>query len=163
MRTYVVKIGSRSYDVTLDENEIAVNGVRIDVRVLNRNGCVVTFESSTRNQVVLDEQDGEAFLLLKGREVSCSVESYRDRLVRESMHQAGATLHHSEIKATMPGMVVKIYATPGTPVRKGDPLLILEAMKMENEIRAPVDGVIREIHAVERGSVEKGDLLIVIE
>jgi Biotin-requiring enzyme. len=66
------------------------------------------------------------------------------------------------IKAPMPGTVLSIKVTPGTAVKKGDVVLILEAMKMENEIFAPRDGKIGQIVATQGASVNTGDVLMTI-
>jgi biotin carboxyl carrier protein len=64
------------------------------------------------------------------------------------------------IKALMPGRVVRILVSPGTEVKKGAGLMILEAMKMENEIQAPVDGTVDQIFVSSGDTVEGGaDLL----
>jgi len=62
----------------------------------------------------------------------------------------------------MPGLLLKILKKGGDKVKKGDAVLILEAMKMENEIRSPVDGTIKAILKKEGVSVEKGEKIIVI-
>ncbi|NLZ88217.1 MAG: biotin/lipoyl-binding protein [Clostridiales bacterium] len=68
-----------------------------------------------------------------------------------------------QIKCPMPGTILDIRAAEGASVKKGDILIILEAMKMENEILSPADGVVAQI-AVQRGaSVNSGDLLAVIK
>ncbi|WP_255950373.1 acetyl/propionyl/methylcrotonyl-CoA carboxylase subunit alpha [Streptomyces odontomachi] len=66
--------------------------------------------------------------------------------------------------APMPGTVVRLAANivPGAPVRAGQPLLWLEAMKMEHEIRAPVSGTVTALHAAPGHQVEKGALLAVV-
>jgi biotin carboxyl carrier protein len=66
------------------------------------------------------------------------------------------------ITAAMPGTILEVKAAEGDTVERGQALLILEAMKMENEIMAPCDGVIGEIHVAVGASVNSGDLLIVI-
>jgi len=66
------------------------------------------------------------------------------------------------ITAAMPGTILEVKAAVGDTVVRGEPLLILEAMKMENEIMASCDGVIAEIHVVVGASVNSGDLLMVI-
>jgi biotin carboxyl carrier protein len=71
-----------------------------------------------------------------------------------------AVLKVSEIKAPMPGMVLNILVKPGDEVKKNDPLLILEAMKMENLIKAPGDAVVKSIAAEKGKAVDKGQLLI---
>lgn len=66
---------------------------------------------------------------------------------------------NSEIKAPMPGLIIDILANPGDEVKKGDSVLILEAMKMENVIKSPVDGIISEILVAKGDSVEKSKIL----
>ncbi len=64
------------------------------------------------------------------------------------------------LSAPMPGTILSIEATPGQPVRRGDPLLVLEAMKMQNIIRAPADGVVAEILAQPGQTVGFGEPLL---
>lgn len=65
-----------------------------------------------------------------------------------------------EIKAPMPGLVLKLLVKEGDAVKKNDPILILEAMKMENVIKSPGDATVSKIHAQEKTAVEKGQLLV---
>lgn len=67
------------------------------------------------------------------------------------------------IKAPMPGTILDIKTQPGASVKKGDVLLILEAMKMENEILASSDGVVLQILVAKNASVSTGDVLAVIQ
>jgi biotin carboxyl carrier protein len=69
----------------------------------------------------------------------------------------------NQLKAPMPGAVLAISTSTGASVRKGEPLLILEAMKMENVIKAPADVVIRAIHVQKGATVEKNQVLIDFE
>ncbi|MCB0583735.1 MAG: biotin/lipoyl-binding protein [Phaeodactylibacter sp.] len=68
-----------------------------------------------------------------------------------------------EVRAPMPGLVLDISVEPGQQVRKGDPLLILEAMKMENVLKSPGDGVIKAIRITKGEAVEKNYLLIELD
>ena len=68
-----------------------------------------------------------------------------------------------ELLTQMPGKVVKIIAEKGQLVKKGDNLLILEAMKMENEIKAPIDGTVKEIYVSEGQTLENGFLMMEVE
>lgn len=69
----------------------------------------------------------------------------------------------NEIRAPMPGLVLKIQVSIGQKVKKGESLLILEAMKMENLFKSPSDGTIQEIRVKEGLPVEKGGILIILE
>lgn len=64
------------------------------------------------------------------------------------------------IKAPMPGLILKVLVTEGQAIKKGEPVLILEAMKMENVFKAPGDAVVKAIKIEERQAVEKGEVLI---
>jgi biotin carboxyl carrier protein len=80
------------------------------------------------------------------------------------MHELGldkaASVAVKEIKAPMPGLVLKLLVKEGDAVKKNDPVIILEAMKMENVIKSPGDGTVKKIHAQEKTAVEKGQLLV---
>ncbi|MCH7412656.1 biotin/lipoyl-binding protein [Belliella sp. R4-6] len=65
-----------------------------------------------------------------------------------------------EIKAPMPGLIFDIKIKEGDEVKKGDPVLILEAMKMENIIKSPGDGIVKAIKIKKGDSVEKNQVLI---
>ncbi|MEG2702873.1 MAG: biotin/lipoyl-containing protein, partial [Clostridia bacterium] len=64
--------------------------------------------------------------------------------------------------APMPGTILDVKVAQGASFKKGDVLLILEAMKMENEIMAPRDGVVKQIVTTKGASVNSGDTLMVI-
>ncbi len=67
------------------------------------------------------------------------------------------------IASPMPGIVLDIIKSAGDRVKKGDTLLILEAMKMENEVMAPKDGIIARIAALKGAAVNTGDVLVVLQ
>ncbi|WP_404427650.1 pyruvate carboxylase [Ureibacillus chungkukjangi] len=69
----------------------------------------------------------------------------------------------NQIGATMPGTVLKVVVSKGSPVKRGDHLLITEAMKMETTVQAPKDGVVKEVHVIAGDAISTGDLLIELE
>ncbi len=69
----------------------------------------------------------------------------------------------AEIKTAMPGKVVRVLVEAGAPIKAGDGVLIVEAMKMQNEMKAPKDGTVREIRVAEGATVNAGDILAIIE
>ena len=68
-----------------------------------------------------------------------------------------------KITSPMPGTILAVNVTPGQSVRKGDVLMVLEAMKMENEIMCPRDGVVGSVQAAKGAAVESGTLLCVLQ
>jgi len=67
-----------------------------------------------------------------------------------------------EVRAFVPGAVLEVLAEPGQPVERGQALVVVEAMKMQNTIMAPARGVVGEIHVAPGALVEKGDRLVTL-
>ena len=68
----------------------------------------------------------------------------------------------TKINAPMPGVILDVKVAQGASVKKGDILLVLEAMKMENEIVSPADGTVAQVLATKGASVNSGDVLVVL-
>ena len=83
-----------------------------------------------------------------------------DLLLEEMGMNAAGSGSLKEIKAPMPGLILDLKVAPGDVVKKGDVVLILEAMKMENSIKSPGDGVVKEVKVSLKQSVEKNQVLI---
>ncbi|HET7263470.1 MAG TPA: biotin/lipoyl-containing protein [bacterium] len=101
----------------------------------------------------------EVHLLLDG--VAVAAETGRSSRTRGGAHVAVGSV--GLVRAPMPGLVVAIHAQPGAEVAAGQPLVIMEAMKMQMEIRAPHAGVVREVHVAPGRDVAGNDLLVTVE
>ena len=86
-----------------------------------------------------------------------------DHLIKDMGFSIGSSKHIDVIKAPMPGLILEINVEVGQTVKEDDPLLILEAMKMENVLTSPRDGIIKSITAEKGSAVEKNALLIEFE
>ncbi len=86
-----------------------------------------------------------------------------ERARAKAKHSGGGGSGAKELRAPMPGRVVKVLVKAGDAVTAGDPCVVVEAMKMENELRAPTDGTIAAVHVSEGASVEGRALLITFE
>lgn len=69
----------------------------------------------------------------------------------------------AEIKTAMPGKLVRVLVELGAEIKKGNPVLVVEAMKMQNEMKSPKDGIVKEIRFEEGATVNAGDVLAIIE
>ncbi len=107
--------------------------------------------------------DGEAVLSFHDRDVALRIEDERTRLARLATGGSRAAPGPSVIKSVMPGIVKEVRVAAGDAVLQGQPLLILEAMKMENEIRAPRDAVVERLHVDAGRAVDKGAVLVTLE
>ncbi|HMN90238.1 MAG TPA: acetyl-CoA carboxylase biotin carboxyl carrier protein subunit [Saprospiraceae bacterium] len=97
---------------------------------------------------------------INGNLYQIRLEDQYDQLVKKLGLTTKKTHKVKDIKAPMPGLVLSIQVEVGQTVQKGDPLLILEAMKMENVLKSPGEGTVKTIHAQQGAAVEKGYLLI---
>jgi len=113
--------------------------------------------------VELDLAAKRCVVKVNGKTHEVTIADAYDRLVKQMGLSTVVQHKINAIHAPMPGLVFEIVVQPGDEVHKGDPLIILEAMKMENVLKSPGDGVIKNI-CVEKGApVEKGQLLIELE
>ncbi len=117
----------------------------------------------TSHEIFVSKVDGGYRVQICGRAHFVSVENEKERFVRSLVSRNDEEDSRFELKAPMPGLVMKVLVEPGQAVKRGEGLCIIEAMKMENEIRSPVDGVVTKIFKKPSDSVEKDALLMRLE
>ncbi len=86
-----------------------------------------------------------------------------DDLIKKMGYSAGSSKALNSVRAPMPGIIIGLNVKKGQEVKKGDSLLILEAMKMENAILSPKDAKIKDIFVSKDATVDKNKLLITLE
>ena len=99
-------------------------------------------------------------LKINGQRVELQAQDRFDQLLERLGLSTASAAKVNELKAPMPGLIVDVRVQPGQAVQKGDPLLVLEAMKMENILKAPADGTIASIKVELRANVTKGQVLV---
>ncbi|MBT9394743.1 biotin/lipoyl-binding protein [Hymenobacter sp. NST-14] len=99
-------------------------------------------------------------LQLNGQRLELQAKDRFDLLLDKLGMSAAVSTKVNELKAPMPGLIVDIRVAVGQTVQKGDPLLVLEAMKMENILKAPGEGTVAAIKVALRDNVTKGQVLI---
>ncbi len=118
-------------------------------------------EKSYRAEVVKAERATKTFhFKINNKVFSVEVKDKFDLLLEKMGMTNGAPAKINNIKAPMPGLVIDLKVKAGDTVKAGDPLLILEAMKMENIIKSPGDGLIKNVKTSKGSTVEKGEVLI---
>lgn len=117
-------------------------------------------------QVELDEE-GRRLLRTRERERSMPLSFRELRVLRDGEDQAkgadGAKKKGVRVKAQMPGKIVRVLVAAGQTIEKDQPLLVMEAMKMENEIRSTAAGVVASVKVAPGQAVETGAELLTIE
>jgi biotin carboxyl carrier protein len=100
------------------------------------------------------------FIKVNGKKFKFAVKDKYDELLKSLGMDNLTTTKVANLKAPMPGLVINIDVEVGQTVQKGDALLILEAMKMENVIKSPTDGIIKNILVKKGDAVEKNQVLL---
>ena len=162
---------------------VTINGSKKSVNIINGNKALLDNRSLEYELIKIKSQN---YLLrinnyfyeictekIDNNKYSLFVNGNKiETISRTELQERAATLinaatissnHKVDIKAPMPGLIIKIKKSIGEAINQGESVLILEAMKMENDLKAPVSGVVKEVPVAEGNAVEKGDILFSIE
>ena len=156
-----------SFKIEEAEGQLLLNEAPSDFNIATLpNGMISLLYEGKSYTALLQQVDyaGKKITLsLIGRDFSFTVQEPIDLLL-EKMGMSGMAAKKAEsVKAPMPGKVLKVMAAAGQAVQKGDGLLILEAMKMENVLKATQAATVKQVMIQEGAAVEKGALLIEME
>jgi biotin carboxyl carrier protein len=157
------QIDDHTYEVDIkrDGNHISasVDGRQYELEASEPESGVYLFKHENRVFEVYVSPDGMVNIGGHQLEVKIS-DPKRLRGVRGEAEHGDGT---AEIKTAMPGKIVRILVAEGDAVEKGDGVIVVEAMKMQNEMKAPKAGVVKQIGVKEGDTVNAGDILATIE
>jgi propionyl-CoA carboxylase alpha chain len=160
---YHITIGARTLRVELDAGRVSVDGEPLDLVELaalpgtDARHLLVNGESTT---VVARRAEGGWSLSVDGWPVQAAVIDERTRVIRAMTGKGAGVQGPRPVKAPMPGLIVRVEVSVGDTVQPGQPVVTMEAMKMENELKAEAAGVVSRIHAEAGRPVEKGTVLV---
>ncbi len=155
LRQVVVNRVDGQFVVSLEGREWTIDATRVNPNNLSLLMAHESHEVTLAN----DLATGGLLMTVNGVPIAAALNT-RKRWGRKDA--ADGASGPQRMLAPMPGKVVRILANVGDAVRARQPLVVVEAMKMENELRAGRDGVVAEIHAREGQSVDAGALLLVV-
>lgn len=154
------------FQVSKEGHQVLLNGqaADFDVQPLPGGGFHVLYQNrSYRVEVQQGDQPKQYMLRINGHLYNVALKDQHDllldRLGLSHLAEKGA----EDVKAPMPGLVLQVLVQPGDEVEKGTPLLILEAMKMENVIKATTAATVKGIEVEQGKPVEKGQLLVTFQ
>ena len=165
MKYYVIVDGAEFEIEVSPEGIVTIDGEQVEVdmvRVPGQNVYSLLLEHHSYEIAVEEERDGYA-ILVQGQQFHVRVEDERQRRLMSGRSQLAPPGGDVNVTAPIPGRVVKVEVDVGDEVRAGQPLVILEAMKMENEIRSHRDGRIRAVHVSPGDNVDQGAVLLSFE
>ena len=166
VKTYHLEFNGKAYEVGIETVDgkitVTINGKKrpVDLALLNGGGALSILLDGRSFDLEVKETENGISVFALGQHFDLTVEE--DKLFRARMLSGAgkSAAREKEVRAPMPGLIVKVEVSVGQEVQPGDGLLIMEAMKMENEIRAKGAGVVKEIKVVERQPVEQNQVLI---
>ncbi|CUS90713.1 Biotin-requiring enzyme, partial [Candidatus Kryptonium thompsonii] len=166
-----MKITVNNLDIELElrkesanEFEVEVGGQKHRVKVLNISNDQIVFSIDHKIFTFNFSIDGDLTILTNSfGDYHCKVSTkYQSLIDSYRSTSSGEAKKEKILKSPMPGLVTKIFVKPGSQIKIGDKLLILEAMKMENEIRSDLEGIVEDVLVSEGSAVEKGASLLKI-
>lgn len=157
-------VNNRSFTIASSADGLLVNGEKLnwDIVEINKGYFHIIHNSqSYRAEVVEADPVTKAFTIkINGNKYEVIVKDRFDMLLEKLGMNNSSAGSINFVKAPMPGLIVELKVAAGDTVAAGDPLLILEAMKMENILKAAGQGTVRNVKVKKGDSVEKGQILI---
>jgi biotin carboxyl carrier protein len=161
---FQVKVNGKNFEVAKNDESFLINEEPFEwdlVKISEDNFHILYKNKSYRVEVVKADRSTKTFQFKINNKIHTVEVKDKFDLLLEKMGMAnGAAAKINNIKAPMPGLVIDLKVKAGDTVKAGDPLLILEAMKMENILKSPGDGIIKSVKTKKGDSVEKGQVLI---
>ena len=151
------------FDIQLATDTIAVNGKEIhpDLVKISDTQYHLLLNHKSYNIVISDRADDKHLTIsVNGNSYTVNIKDQYDLLLHDLGMDAALETKAEYVKAPMPGLVLDILVNVGDEVVKDTPLLILEAMKMENMLKASAPGIVDKIHITPKDAVEKAQVLI---
>ncbi len=170
MRHYLVTVDDKEYNITIDTRS---GSYRINCND-QEISADATFLGESRSLLIVDGHsyevdvrgngyDSSQVVLLRGMEIPVQIEDYNLAQLRKTAGMGSAAKIQKDVRAAMPGLILEVKVKPGEHVVAGQPLLVVEAMKMENIIKAVGDGVIKSVAVTKGDSIDKGDKMLEFE
>ncbi len=170
MPRYLVNIDDKEFDIELeyrsDGYRATVDGVEARVachRLGETRSVLLVDDRSFEVDVSSDGFEDTRTVFMLGTEIPAKVEEYHLAKLRRTAGMTTEVSVQKKLMAPMPGMILEVKVKPGDKVAKGDPLVVIEAMKMENVIKAPGEAVVKSVDVAQGASVEKGDQMLEFE
>lgn len=125
-----------------------------------RHGRAIMRRGDEVESVLVEGGPSSWVVTLGGRRIEVAARSHRDRLLAQTAEQGTRRHGPAEVRATLPGLVVRVAVAVGDEVAEGDPVVTVEAMKMQNEIRAPRSGRVSTVEVAEGQTIASGAVLV---
>ncbi len=157
-----VRHADRTFEIDRTADGVVLDGRASDARLERLDAHTVLLVLDGRSHVLTVEpgEGGRTRVTVQGHVLDLDVKDETARLLERFGFDAAASAAEREVRAPMPGLVLRVLVEPGQAIEEGDRLVVLEAMKMENELRAPASGTVAAVHVQAGAAVGKNELLV---
>jgi len=162
---YLTTIGDKTYTIDINQDgEVVIDSVKrsLDLRSIDDDGLYSLLLDNHSFEALVEEGDGEYRVLINGVLYYAQVADERAKRLAEAAGAFTPTSGEVNIKSPMPGLIVAVPVVEGQKVAKGQVVVVLESMKMENELKAPREGTVSSIKVQPRQAVEQNQVLVVL-
>jgi len=160
---YITTIGEQEYAVELlEDGQVSINGevCQVDFQMVGDQPVYSLLLNGQSFDALVYQDEDEWQVSFQGEMYVAKVEDEREKRLLAAMGTMVSEHQEFFLKAPMPGLVVAVPVESGQPVQKGDVLLILESMKMQNELRSPRAGTVGRVRVRAGDRVEKKETLL---
>ena len=163
---YTAAVGDQRFEIELALTgegavEALVGGTKYSIQARNVEPGVYWLEWNHRSHELTVVANGDGYMVsINGRHIPVVIADARSALRKASQHGNDG---RAEIRAPMPGKIVRVLVSEGSEVLHNQGLLVMEAMKMQNEIKSPKKGVLKKLGVKDGNAVNSGDLLAIVE
>ena len=160
---YISTVNGKEYKIEIiDEHHVLLDGreIKIDFNSVSGQPIYSLLVDGKSYESFIYPGDDEWEVLLRGRLYTVVVEDERERRLRAAAGSSVSESGEYHMKSPMPGMVIAIPVEEGQEIEKGDVLLILESMKMQNELKSPRAGTVGRVRVKPGESVEQRQILL---
>ncbi|MDP9048274.1 MAG: acetyl-CoA carboxylase biotin carboxyl carrier protein subunit [Bacteroidota bacterium] len=156
--------GKYNFETDKTGEGLKINGDLISADIKQLNGAqwhiINNLKSYNVEVISFNRAEKTAEIKVNNNSFAITAKDQFDILLDQMGLSSLNSIRISDIKAPMPGMVLKVFVNEGMEIKKGDNLFILEAMKMENIIKAPADAMVKTVKIKAGDKVEKGQVLL---
>ena len=149
----------------INSDKVIIDGreFRYDLSSENEFHYFLRLNKKTFDITKVAKDKNKIAILTEGNYFECKVQTKLEKNAETILAHSEKSHHKEDVVSPMPGMVLKIQKNENDEITIGEPVLILEAMKMENEVTSPYSGTLKKIYVRENTPVEKGTKLFRIE
>jgi biotin carboxyl carrier protein len=163
---YITTIDDVAFEVEiLNDHQVRLNDQIYEVDFEEVSGHMIysLIVDGKSYEIHISEEEDKWHVLIQGTLYAAEVVDEREKRLRDASGELALSSGDYTLQAPMPGLVVKVPIKVGKKVDKGDVLVILESMKMQNELKSPHKGTITEVNIKKGDRVEKREVMLILE